>query len=131
MLLGERNVVDPMRVSLDLCVEGGNWLWPAAVGSGGVDDGGFATALVLVQVPGADNAVTPTRVSETKRSVRDPVSIMELRPGRGMYSHRIALSRSMARPLTPSRWPPGEALGSSRTGCAQVSNKVLAKPWLN
>lgn len=34
----------------------------------------------------------------------------------------MALSRSTASPLTPSRWPPGDELGSSRTGDGQHPN---------
>ena len=64
MLLGKCDIIDPVGVCLSLGTKPRNGSW-AAVGLGGVNDGGVATRVggIVIQVPGADYAISATRIS--------------------------------------------------------------------
>ena len=63
MLLGEGDVVDPVRVCLGLGAEAGRALRLSVGLRGGVDDGRVVADEVAVEVPGADYTIATSRVA--------------------------------------------------------------------
>lgn len=130
MLLGEGDVVDPVGVCLGLGAETGRALRVSVGLRGGVDDGRVVGDQVAVEVPGANYAVATSRVAVSRGVSMGPWGIVAHGGlGEDGSSHRMALSRSTARPLTPRRWPPGDAFGRSSTAESRRSSGQRCAPF--
>jgi hypothetical protein len=112
-VLNQRDVVDPVGMSLDLLLEGCRWF-----GLRGLSCRLERVLEIKVQVPGADYAIPTSGVAGSQS-----VSGTRKLRGRDRNAYRMFCSVSTARPLTPSLWPPAEL---ARGKTAPVSKQAAS-----